>query len=746
MKLLILFVSELINAQKLLRPTYQEAFREFKCNTDPYEKRDDFTQSETDRGLWEMHLDSLKIENNNGTLLLSHPDSNNRVANAQLSYRLCDLDIMEGNITLSGNLWVSENNSILVAIKQDSIASKQFYPNEAWQPFELTIPYKNCTYYKKGSVAITLAGIFGNSSFSKIKDLQITCNGRDIDLVCPLPKANQDTAFSESSQFRFKEPVTDEQVKRLETICRVWGYLKYHHPCIMRGDYDWNNELFRMLPLIYDKGNFQHFCKELQKRIPPQTIQEQLGVKSTDSIIGKVSKDWIYDLPRSLRKNLIEIEKGPRYKQNYALSYGWIEPEKKFIKFLNETTYPNISCTDDGYRMLCLFRYWNMMYYFHPYMYLKDKEWQQNLSQYIRSFSESNDEYSFEKNLVALVCSLKDSHSDFYGLKSNILQIGGNGPWGGRMYIPMVTRLRDNYLVVASFLNDKMLSSGIKLGDRITKINQKSVPEIYQERSIYSPFYNPNSDSYGIAYQAFDSDSVNLELIRNNDTISITIDNVYEKCWTGNMIGSDSNIISHKDYGNSIYYINLSTLSATELQKVLDKVSEYKQIIFDCRGYRCDFKQMDVLADFLFEKPRSPFFNSYIDIREPGVVKKNPILPIYGKENPNYYKGNVYALVDGETMSFSEWLANLIKAAPKGKICGSKTTGVLGSALAVPLLPGIRTRYTGCGVYHHNGSCSYYDGCPIDVHIDPTLIGEDALNTLLKLIKRQTKITMTKNL
>ncbi len=115
------------------------------------------------------------------------------------------------------------------------------------------------------------------------------------------------------------------------------------------------------------------------------------------------------------------------------------------------------------------------------------------------------------------------------------------------------------------------------------------------------------------------------------------------------------------------------------------------------------------------------------------------IKTIYGKENPNYYKGYVYALVDGETMSFSEWLANLIKAAPKGKICGSKTAGVLGSALPVPLLPGIRTRYTGCGVYHHNGSCSYYDGCPIDVHIDPTLIGEDALNALLKLIKRQTK-------
>ena len=48
---LILFVSELINAQKLLRPTYQEAFREFKCNTEQYEKRDDFTQRETDRDI-----------------------------------------------------------------------------------------------------------------------------------------------------------------------------------------------------------------------------------------------------------------------------------------------------------------------------------------------------------------------------------------------------------------------------------------------------------------------------------------------------------------------------------------------------------------------------------------------------------------------------------------------------------------------------------------------------------------------
>lgn len=472
-----------INAQKILRTTYNEAFHEIKTHTIPWEDRESIAYAECDWELWEIMIgDSLNIENQDGTIILHHSPNKDANKYTCLEYRICDPDIMEGEITFSGKVLVGKDNVMALSIKQDSVkAVNNFYHNgDEWQTFELSIPYKNCTLYKRSSVLIDILHL-SNSPMSKLKDLKITCDGTDLDSLCPLPKANSDTTFKAASHFNLQEPLTDEQVKRLETICKVWGFLKYHHPCVMRGDFDWNYELFHILPLIYMKGSYHRFCRELEKHIPSQTITEPVCLEYTDSIIGKISKNWINELPQSIQKKLIKIEKGPRYQQNHALSYGWREVDRKIIKFSNERSYHNIDYTDDGYRLLCLFRYWNMMYYFHPYMYLKENEWLNCLSKHIRTFAAAEDEYSFEESIVTLVCSLKDSHSDIYNLKSNILGIGG-GPWD-EMYLPMVTRLRNNYLVVSSFLNDKMFSSGIKKGDLISKINGKNVSDIYKEKN-----------------------------------------------------------------------------------------------------------------------------------------------------------------------------------------------------------------------------------------------------------------------
>ena len=36
----------------------------------------------------------------------------------------------------------------------------------------------------------------------------------------------------------------------LEVLCKVWGFLKYYHPEVCRGNYNWDYELFRVLPQI----------------------------------------------------------------------------------------------------------------------------------------------------------------------------------------------------------------------------------------------------------------------------------------------------------------------------------------------------------------------------------------------------------------------------------------------------------------------------------------------------------------
>ncbi len=37
----------------------------------------------------------------------------------------------------------------------------------------------------------------------------------------------------------------------------VWGFLKYHHPIIATGKYNWDYELFRILPKLKNIANKQ---------------------------------------------------------------------------------------------------------------------------------------------------------------------------------------------------------------------------------------------------------------------------------------------------------------------------------------------------------------------------------------------------------------------------------------------------------------------------------------------------------
>ena len=59
--------------------------------------------------------------------------------------------------------------------------------------------------------------------------------------------AVRDTVYDHGSDVVFPE-ITPQLVDNLELLGRVWGFLKYHHPLISKGTYNWDYELFRMLP------------------------------------------------------------------------------------------------------------------------------------------------------------------------------------------------------------------------------------------------------------------------------------------------------------------------------------------------------------------------------------------------------------------------------------------------------------------------------------------------------------------
>ena len=46
------------------------------------------------------------------------------------------------------------------------------------------------------------------------------------------------------------DSLTDFQIENIKTLGLIWGFLKYYHPNIAKGEFNWDYELFRILPKI----------------------------------------------------------------------------------------------------------------------------------------------------------------------------------------------------------------------------------------------------------------------------------------------------------------------------------------------------------------------------------------------------------------------------------------------------------------------------------------------------------------
>ena len=62
--------------------------------------------------------------------------------------------------------------------------------------------------------------------------------------------AELDRKFDKGSAIVFQPLITN-----LELLGRLWGFLKFHHSEIGKGNYNWDYELFRILPSFLEARN-----------------------------------------------------------------------------------------------------------------------------------------------------------------------------------------------------------------------------------------------------------------------------------------------------------------------------------------------------------------------------------------------------------------------------------------------------------------------------------------------------------
>jgi carboxyl-terminal processing protease len=46
------------------------------------------------------------------------------------------------------------------------------------------------------------------------------------------------------------EKLSDQQIHHLALLGQVWGFLKYYHPVVAKGKFDWDKELFRKIHTV----------------------------------------------------------------------------------------------------------------------------------------------------------------------------------------------------------------------------------------------------------------------------------------------------------------------------------------------------------------------------------------------------------------------------------------------------------------------------------------------------------------
>ena len=164
-----------------------------------------------------------------------------------------------------------------------------------------------------------------------------------------------------------KNEFTEEQ--KLATTAKVWGFLKYYHPEVASGIFNWDEELFKILPEVRNSRSKEELSEIYLKWINGLgNIDLCIDCKlknNVDYFNENFNLDWISDteiFTEELSNKLKFIEFNRHQGKKYYVSVA----RRKIgnIKVTNELEYNDFNWKNEDLRLLTLFRYWNIIEYF----------------------------------------------------------------------------------------------------------------------------------------------------------------------------------------------------------------------------------------------------------------------------------------------------------------------------------------------------------------------------------------------
>ncbi|KPE49611.1 S41 family peptidase [Chryseobacterium indologenes] len=610
----------------------------------------------------------------------------------------------------------------------DNMQKKEIKGTTPWTRYETTLDLS-----PENTKKIFIGTLLTGKGKAWFDDIKITIDGKDIQDAAVFQKklfnADLDKEFDNGSKISSID-VSKKNLYNLKNLGLIWGYLKYYHPNVAEGKYNWDYELFRILPKI-SGASAQQRDKVLTEWI------KGLGAFQTEKIPVnsknvKISPDlnWITGsgFSKELSDLLLKLKDAKRPKVNYYLDFfdGIGNPD-----FEHEKPYENNLYPDAGFRLLSLYKYWNIIQYCFPYKNLIQEDWKGVLTEFIPKFTKAGNETEYTLSALEIIARIHDTHANVWGNNKALEK------YFGARYSPVKLVFAENKAVVNGFYNDQLgAETGLQTGDVITEVNGKPVDQIIKDLLKLTPASNYPTQLRDIAKKLLKSnaETVTVKISRNGKSENKTIKTYEFK----DLDPKKERREFFKLLDDETGYFYMGSSDSKKLPEIYEQMKSTKGIVIDLRSYPPDFVVFSMGK--LLKKNSTDFVKfTQTSNQMPGLFTFTPSLDVDGN-GADYYKGKIAILINETTQSSAEYHTMAFRTAPTAKVFGSTTAGADGNVSRI-LLPGnISTMISGIGIYYPDGKETQRIGIVPDVEIKPTVEGirnnkDEVLDKALEWIK-----------
>lgn len=383
-----------------------------------------------------------------------------------------------------------------------------------------------------------------------------------------------------------------------------------------------------------------------------------------------------------------------------------------------EMVFPNVE-----YRLLALFRYWNVVNNFFPYKHLIGDSWNTVLTRYIPKFEANKDATDYQLTVYELVTEMRDSHGVLRNANAAREKLGTFLP-------PIASGYREGQSVITKVLDDK---SPVKVGDVILAVDGEPVEK---KREYFARFTAASTEQWLMrlvnARLLFGSkDSVvkvkvrgasgevrDVELVRSISLSDPKLMNILKRTTPVMQV-----------LPSGFGYVDLDRLQVGEVDKMFEMIKGTSAVIFDMRGYpngtawsiapRLTDKGNVVAA--LFSRPlleATHLTNS--ELAEAPNLSFSQRLP----DGPSdVYRGKVVVLINEDAISQAEHTCMMFEAATDVTFIGMPTAGANGDITYMVLPGNLTVSFSGHDVRHADGRQLQRVGIQPTIKVTPTIRG-----------------------